>query len=665
MKNVVLTLILFCIVLSDQLYSQLSIDLKTKQLNDKVKNSEGVEKSEAYLEFLSFLVMIDPNRVDKIAAQALGETMLQNDDKTKVRILILKGFALAKMHKPLEASGFYHEAYNLALEIKDTSAVCSSLIRIGTVNILFGDINEAIANFIEAEHLAEKISDKVNLADAINYLGISHYLIDDLEQALVFSEKALNLSIEIDHKAGIALALEHITIVNIKLEKYDEALKFNSEALKYREELHDLPSISGLYYNYSVIYGRLNNIESAIDYTKKSIQLRKEIGNSIGVGSNYLSLGNIFLRANQPDSALGYLQKAYDIKSGTGDTRTITSIIKSLSEVYERKNDYKNAYKYLSLYKTYSDSLFREDSRRITSKVIAQQEIARKEEQIEHLQAVNSFQEKTQNFLIVIIVLGTLLFTAMIVLYLINRKANRQLSEKNGELITLNKDRNKFFSIITHDLRSPFHPIIGYSDLVINDINSLSRSEIKDYVSNINVSAKKVYDLLDNLLQWLGLHTGRMEFKPVKVDLKEELDKAIDLFQNNIDDKSISIDLSIEESKTVYADRSMLGIILRNLISNAIKFSDVNNNIEIKTSNKNGYVALAVTDNGIGISKERLNSIFNDEMKSTKGTKNESGTGLGLVLSKEMTERHGGEFFIDSEEDKGTTVSFTLPVYKN
>src|SRR5690606_4286027 len=125
---------------------------------------------------------------------------------------------------------------------------------------------------------------------------------------------------------------------------------------------------------------------------------------------------------------------------------------------------------------------------------------------------------------------------------------------------------------------------------------------------------------------------------------------------NNIDDKSISINLSIEDSQTVYADRTMLGIILRNLLSNAIKFSDVNKKIEIKTLNRNGYVVLAVTDNGIGISKERLNSIFNDEMKSTKGTKNESGTGLGLVLSKEMTERHGGDFVIESEENKGTTV---------
>ncbi len=405
-----------------------------------------------------------------------------------------------------------------------------------------------------------------------------------------------------------------------------------------------------------MIYSRLKDFKKAIEYTKKSIDLRKSYGNINGVGSNYLTLGNIYLRSNQNDSALVYLTMAYDIKIGTGDNRAITSIVKSLSDVYEKKNNFKSAHKYLREYKTYSDSLFGEDSRRLSSKILAQRELVRKEDEIKHLQSINEYQSEVQKLLIIVIVLSVLLSIAFIVLSIINRKAKNDLALKNKELISLNKDKEKFFRIITHDLRSPFHPLIGYTDAILNNINTMNRDEIKNYTDEIHNSAKQIFNLMDNLLHWLGFNTNKMEYNPVVFDINPELENTLKLFANNFKSKSLTIQNIIQKQSFVYADRTMVGIIFRNIISNE------NGIIKIFSERKENFLEISIQDSGIGIPEIELNEIFSNEMKSTKGTNGETGTGLGLLLCKEMTELNGGKLSIESKIDNGTTIKFSLAV---
>lgn len=647
------------------LFAQNHIEKNIQELFENIEVSHDNEKINAYLDLLDYLVKTKPNMVMEISENGIDLARKFNDRSAEANMILVRGFAQTKLHEPILAEQYNQEAYRIAEEIADTVTMCKALIRIGAAKIIKEGIHLAIEDFITVENIALKINNKPLLADATNYLGISYYLLDDNEEAIRFSENALKISEQINYAEGKALANEHLAIVKIKQENFEEALIHNTIAFKLREELDDLPSLAGVYYNFAIISGRLENFNEAIEYTKKSIELRRSFGNIKGVGSNYLSLGNIYLRANQPDSALVYLKLAYEIKVGSGDTRTFTSIVKSLADVYEKKNDFKNAHKYLSDYKNYSDSLFSEESRRLSSKILAQQELARKENEIEYLQNINSFNQKLQIYLIIIVVLCTLLAGAFIVLYVINRKSNIKLSNTNAELITLNKDREKFFSIISHDLRSPFHPIIGYSDIVINDINKLSRDEIKEYVTNIHISGKKIYDLLDNLLQWMGLNTGKMKFRPSHFDLNEELDDTLKLFYNNINSKSIKLYNNLGKNTFVYADQSMVGIILRNLISNAIKFSAENGVVNISAKKADNLIEVSVSDYGIGITSEQMSKIFTTDMKSTKGTMNESGTGLGLLLSKDMAERNGGTFLIESKVKAGTTVKFTLPLSEN
>ena len=644
------------------LFAQDSIKQKTQILQNGVDSAVGDDKLKSYQNLLDYVVKNQPLKVLSIAENGIDLAKQLNNTSAEVGMILTVGLSHAKLHEPLKALNYYAEAYQLAIKISDSAAICKTLIQMGAAKITKGDINQSIEHFIAAEKIAEKIDNRILLVDAINYLGVSYYLIDNLDEALKFSDKAFKLSNELNYEEGKALAYEHFVIVYVKQEKFAEALELNSKALKIRKELDDLQSISGLYYNFSVIYSRLKDFKKAIEYTKKSIDLRKSYGNINGVGSNYLTLGNIYLRSNQNDSALVYLTMAYDIKIGTGDNRAITSIVKSLSDVYEKKNNFKSAHKYLREYKTYSDSLFGEDSRRLSSKILAQRELVRKEDEIKHLQSINEYQSEVQKLLIIVIVLSVLLSIAFIVLYIINRKAKNNLALKNKELISLNKDKEKFFRIITHDLRSPFHPLIGYTDAILNNINTMNRDEIKIYTDEIHTSAKQILNLMDNLLHWLGFKTNKMEYNPVDFDINPELENTLKLFTNNFKSKSLIIQNIIQKQSFVYADRTMVGIIFRNLISNAFKFSNENGIIKILSERKEKFLEISIQDNGTGIPENQLNEIFSNEMKSTKGTNGETGTGLGLLLCKEMTELNGGKLSIESKIDIGTTIRFSLAV---
>ncbi len=648
--------------ISSSIFGQSAIENKIKTLFQKVSESESNKRLSAYIELTEYLAKTRPVMVDSVFIKAFNEAEKSNNRSAQANLLILRGYAYTKLHEFKKAAPFYEKAYQIAEEIKDSSALCNALIKIGAANIYKGGIHLAVQDFIRVENISKRIGDKKAFIDATNYLAISYYLLDDLVNAQIYSDKALQLSEQINYLEGKALAYEHISIIKIKQEKYDEALDYCNKVLMIREQADDLPAIASIYYNYSIISNRTNNFDQAIEYTKKSIELRKSFGNINGVGSNYLTLGNIYLRSNKIDSALVYLTKAYQIKNNSGDTRTIVSIDKSLSEVYERKKDYLNAFKYLKEYKALNDSVLGEEARRSASKELARQEMAGKDEEIKHLQAINSYQENIQWFLIILITLSLFVSFSIIYLYVKINKANKKLKTANEELLLLNQDKEKFFRIISHDLRSPFHPIISYSDFIRNEADNLSKEEIKEYAGNICSSAEKIYELLDNLLQWLRLSTGKIEHKPEPFNLYAELSSTLRLFENNIKSKSLELINNIEPNLIAFADKSTVGIIFRNIISNAIKFSNLNGKIILESQSNENELKISITDTGKGISSERLSQLFTNDLKSTRGTNNELGSGLGLLLCKEMTEKNGGKLNVTSNSDIGTTVTFTLPL---
>jgi len=240
--------------------------------------------------------------------------------------------------------------------------------------------------------------------------------------------------------------------------------------------------------------------------------------------------------------------------------------------------------------------------------------------------------------------------------------ADEKISIYLEELKELNKSKDKFFSIVAHDLKSPFQGLLGLSEILIEDYSEMSDEQIIQYLKMIRTTTKDVYRLIENLLEWSRLQTGRMEYKTEKQNLSQLIDGVINLIIPTASKKNLQLYNQVHRNNYVFADTNMLNSVVQNLISNAVKFTRDYGVIAISSIEKEEFLEICVADNGVGMSKKDVGKIFKmDEHFSTKGTKDELGTGLGLLLCKELVEKHGGNIWVESELDKGTKFRFTIP----
>jgi PAS domain S-box-containing protein len=241
---------------------------------------------------------------------------------------------------------------------------------------------------------------------------------------------------------------------------------------------------------------------------------------------------------------------------------------------------------------------------------------------------------------------------------------NKVLKRSKQELLELNENKNKFFSIIAHDLRSPFMALSGISQMISEDMDSMSVKEVKNMASMIYNSTQNLYKLMENLLHWANLQMDTLKISPINFDIKQISQQVETTFQLSAKEKNVQIANKIRKTST-YADTECVKAILRNLLNNAIKFSKKNGVIHLSSKVEKNMIRIIVKDNGVGMSKETLSKLFSIKNKiSKKGTANEIGTGLGLILCKELVEKNNGEIFVSSKLGKGSEFSFTLPKYK-
>ena len=243
-----------------------------------------------------------------------------------------------------------------------------------------------------------------------------------------------------------------------------------------------------------------------------------------------------------------------------------------------------------------------------------------------------------------------------------NKRAELARKANESMLLELNSTKDKFFSIIAHDLKNPFNAIVGFSELLKDQIEHKDYDGVEEYAVIIQRSARSAMDLLENLLEWSRLQTGKISFNPEVVDIVAQIEEIAELFKGTAQQKSINITLILPECLYLLIDTSMISSVLRNLLSNAIKFTNLGGRISLEAKQTSKGVVVVVKDNGVGIGNEMIHKLFKiDKTFSTAGTNKEKGSGLGLILVKEFIEKHGGQLFVESEQGVGSTFSFTLP----
>ncbi len=242
------------------------------------------------------------------------------------------------------------------------------------------------------------------------------------------------------------------------------------------------------------------------------------------------------------------------------------------------------------------------------------------------------------------------------------KKAEQLLQFNKQKLEELNATKDKLFSIIAHDLKSPFSTVIGFSELLIKHTQNKQYDKVERFSQIILQESKNSMELLSNLLEWSRSQTDTLHFEPSEFNICDLIQEVIDLFQVTATQKQITITVSKKDQIKYFADKNMIYTVLRNLISNAIKFTNSGGEILIKTIQDKDANIICVSDSGVGISQENIKKLFKlKETHSTKGTNDEKGSGLGLILCKDFIEKHEGKIWVESKEGKGSSFYFSIP----
>lgn len=571
---------------------------------------------------------------------------------------------------------FYEHAIPLFEQLKDTFNLtnCRNSIGLCYHNMYQGD--KAIAQYIEGLKLCE--NDMEYTADLISNIAMAHAKMNQLEDAIFNYRKALGINTTIKDSASMAVNYNGLGDVFSSLNKTDSANVNFSKAFHLFKILKKtgyqaiaLANLASVYTNYP------DSLNQAIDYFDQTWTKFRELGWNHYEAEIKQGIGIVLCKQGKYKEALSAYNESLRLTDQYNRGFSLKKIIyQGLSEAYEKMGDFKSALKYHVLFAQYSDSLDQKEKYEQIVNLEKQYETKKKENEIIRLQAKQELtniqlsknkQLKLLGFISAILLLLVVFF--VLLKYFEKIKSNDLLKEKNQkieqseqELRILNVAKNKFFSIIAHDLKNPFHTVMGYSWLLSKDYNRYTEEERRQFALDINQSTNSIFRLLQNLLEWSRSQTGRLEFMPLEIEFKRVLENSVSVLRSMAEQKNISIKSEYSGDLIIFADPLMIETVLRNLITNAIKFTPENGLIVISAKQTNDHVSIDVCDSGFGISEEDIQNLFRIDSKvKRKGTNNEDGSGLGLILCKEFVDKNNGTIWVESTPGKGSSFSFTIP----
>ncbi len=592
--------------------------------------------------------------------------------------------------------------------LKDSSQLQSVLNSYALYNWRKGNLDTAIIYFEEAKVYRQKLGNLFGYAASLNNLGTVYYQWSLYDRALENYFKSLEIRKEIEYDYGVSLVSTNIGLVYRDIGEFDKARQFFLEGLKYAqkaksftkigyaiEELGELFRIQGKldsaehYYNYGLelfnkegdrsgimltnirlgtLYKMKNDFAKSEEYYLKALEISKKRSSSIRVAQLYLYLAQLYFELGKIDKSLSYVNSSLKLAEAIPKLVFIRDGRELRGKIYFSKGLYKKAYMDIQKFDSVKSKVFNTNLNRKIESMDTRYKLQQSKNKLKQ-----SELEKESQKTILVSVSATLLALVVLLVYLMytirkRKKVNSQLREQNElinqgklELEKSNQTKQKLFSILAHDIKNPFQALNGYSEMLLSDYYELTDEERQNYLNEISLTSLKLTDLLDNMVDWSASQTGDLKINYENVDLCEITSSVIELTLSQASKKNVKIVNKIEKCYTVRADKYMLQVVLRNLLTNAIKFSYKNSEVIISAIEKEDETIVSVSDTGTGIDKEILNKLFGSEKQmSSVGTSGEAGTGLGLFICKEFIEQNGGRIWVDSEKDKGSTFSFSI-----
>jgi signal transduction histidine kinase len=534
------------------------------------------------------------------------------------------------------------------------------------------------AESLEQALLANRQSgdDPVILVMILNKLGKINALLGKMEEAFGSYQQVLNHKESVNDPGIEAEALFNMGNLYKVQGQYTKALDVHKQALALRRSMADKKNEALSLNDIGELYRLMKNEERALANHTAALEMRVALKDKSAIAESYNNIGALYFDQKNIERAIANLELALTAGRESQDQEKVSKTYELLSQCYKGLGDYKKAFEYQDQFVNLNEFLLRDENAHQLLEAQNRYEIDQKQSQIKKLDAIRQQREhelqeqkKFRNFLIALTSLVLVVVLLVIYLYWQKRKSNKvlhvanmKIQQQNLQLQELNATKDKFFSIISHDLKGPLNSFTSFSGLLMNHTDSLSKDEIKMLAKDLDKSLKNLFSLLENLLEWSRSQTGNIQFKAEPFDLAAMLEDNRNLLQGQAQNKKINIVNTVNGDLPVQAHKHSINTVIRNLISNAIKFTPEGGTITLAVAQTKEALNVSISDTGVGMSAEVMEKLFRiDSKHSTKGTADEKGTGLGLILCKDFIEKNGGKIWVESKEGKGSVFYFTLP----
>ena len=650
--------------------SSLKISRQALGISNKINYGAGVARSLANV--ASYYLYKNMPDIAIVNFQAARARTIKDKNKDLEALICNKiGNYYGMLGITDSAARYFSLSVDISKNLPNKTRYASAIGDLGSVYYTKGEFVEALRCILEAKNIFQANHSLKELFLVYNRLGLIYYELHDFNRSVGAFRMALRVNDSVHNPQYDRIVTLNLGELYSQVKKdYDSARIFLNKALKLAKETKDEEILLMSLSNLGSIASILKNYEQALYYYQKADSLpamqtrnRERTGNYLNMGAAYYFLGDL-------PSAEKYAKQAFEMATRQKFGVCEKNASKLLGDISAKKKNYKDAYEYYVNYTSLQDTMLADEVKQKVVEAVFQNTLQQKDNENLILQKENEVKQQTisnQRIYILAAILILLLGTLLLVVTIRNgrkqKSLNQILDQKNMELKELNLAKDKFFSIIAHDLRSPFNSFLGLTNIMSTEIRSLSPSMAGKMARLMNESATNLFNLLENLLEWSRSQQSLTRFNPEPIELMTETTTILKPVFDMSSGKGVEICIQIPEKISVLADANMLASIIRNLTSNAVKYTRKGGKVTISAMPAaDGFVEISVMDTGIGMSRAKVEDLFRLDVKSnTRGTNNESSTGLGLIICNEFVEKHGGKIRIESEEEKGSTFYFTVP----
>ncbi len=670
MKKLLLLVVSFLIV-NLVVLSQSKVDSLLQLCNKATEK----EKTELFLK-LSFNTRSDSAKSNQYSRMANQLAVQNKQIPEQAKSFYYIGETNYFKRNYAEAIPYYQKAIPLYEHIKDSFNIYDCQNSIGLCYHYMFQGEKAIARFITALKFCEK--DPERTANLYSNIGMVHSRMNNLKDAIDNYRKSLRINLSIHDSASIAVNYNGLGDTFSWSDMPDSALVNFLKSYYYFKKTKATDRQAIVVSNLASVYSYYpDSLNKALNYFNQAWDSFQKLGWNHYEAEIRQGIASIYNKQGKYKEAIAAYNESLRLTDQFNRGFSLKKVnYEGLADVYEKMGDYKKALQNYALYNQYNDSMVQKEKYEQIISLEKQYETEKKQNEIIQLQAKQELTDvelrKNKQLKILGFVTASLLLIFVffvLIRYFDKIKLNQLLEGKNkiieqseSELRVLNAAKNKFFSIIAHDLKNPFHTVMGYSYLLSKDYDRFTEEERRKFASDIHHSTNNIFRLLQNLLEWSRSQTGRLIYNPRKIEFKRIIENSVSVLRSLADQKNIVIKFDYNEDLSLFADPQMIETVLRNLVNNAIKFTPEDGTIEITAHQIDDHISICIKDSGIGISEEDALNLFRiDSTVKRKGTNNEDGSGLGLILCKEFVDKNNGTIWVNSSPGKGSSFFFTVP----